>query len=247
LQNKRIFCNFSYALAVPSVTRKERLFQDIVRLRRAEREAPGARDIVTVRSHLEHELGGSVSRSLAARLLGVSHTALQRWIDAGDVPVVITPSDRIAVPVAALVDLHEAVSSERRSGQRRLHVIEPSMTEARARADALEPNRLISGSDSSDPHDRAERRNRAYHAAVARNLRKRTVERALHQLWRWDEEGNVDPRYAAAWEDVLRRPLPEIKRALTDDSQWARDLRQNSPFAGALSEPERRKILKEIR
>ncbi len=227
--------------------RKEHLFRDIVRLRRAEQEAPGVRDIVTVRSHLERELGGSVSRSLAARMLGVSHTALQKWIDAGDVPVVITPSGRNEVPVAALVDLHEAVSSERESGLRRLHVLEPAMAEARARADALRPSPLlIDAHDPSDPHDRAERRNRAYHAAVARHLRRRTVERALHQLWRWSEEGNIDPRYADAWEDVLRRPLTEIKRILTDDGQRARDLRQNSPFAGALSEPERRKILEEI-
>jgi hypothetical protein len=232
--------------AMPSVTRKEQLFRDIVRLRRAEHEAPGVRDIVTVRSHLERELGGSVSRSLAARLLGVSHTGLQKWIDAGDVPMVITPEGRHAVPVAALVDLYEAISSERESGHRRLHVMEPAMAEARARADALEPSRLIHANDQSDPHDRAERRNRAYHAAVARHLRRRTVERALHQLWRWYEEGNIDPRYADAWEEVLRRPLPEIKRVLTDDSQRARDLRQNSPFAGALSEPERRKILDEI-
>ena len=205
------------------------------------------RDIVTVRSHLERELGGSVSRSLAARLLGVSHTALQKWIDAGDVPVVITPSGRKEVPVAALVDLYEAISSERESGRRRLHVMEPAMAGARARAEALKPRNLIHGDlDVSDPHDRAERRNRAYHAAIARHLRKRTVERALHQLWRWYEEGNIDPRYADAWEDVLRRPLPEIKKVLTEDSQRARDLRQNSPFAGALSEPERRKILEEI-
>jgi hypothetical protein len=232
---------------MPSVTRKEQLFEDIVRLRRAEQEAPEVRDIVTVRSHLERELGGAVSRSLAARLLGVSHTALQKWIDAGDVPVVITPSGRNAVPIAALVDLYEAISSEREFGQRRLHVMEPAMAKARARADALEPRRLIRAHNSRDPHDRAERRNRAYHAAVARDLRRRTVERALHQLWRWEEEGNIDPRYAEAWEDVLRRPLPEIKRTLTEDSQWARDLRQNSPFAGALSEPERRRILEEIR
>jgi hypothetical protein len=32
-----------------------------------------------------------------------------------------------------------------------------------------------------------------------------------------------------------------------EDSQGARDLRQNSLFAGLLSEPERRKILEEIR
>jgi hypothetical protein len=231
---------------VPSVTRKEQLFRDIVRLRRAEEQAPGVRDIVTVRSHLEQQLGGSVSRSLAARLLGVSHTAIQKWIDAGDIPVVIDVSGRRGVPVAALVDLHEAITAERESGQRRLHVIEPAMTEARARAEALHPRRLIDRTDSADAHDRATQRNRAYHAALARHLRKTTVNRALHQLWRWNEEGTIDPRYAASWEDVLRRPLPEIRRVLTEDSQWATDLRQNSPFAGALSEPERRKILAEI-
>lgn len=233
---------------MPSVARKEQLFEDIVRLRRAERAAPDVRDIVTVRSHLERQLGGSVSRSLAARLLGVSHTGLQRWIDAGDVPVVYTPDGRKEVPLAVLVDLYEAITSSRESGERRLHVMEPVMAEARARADALRPKRLLTGGpdDGDDPHARAERRNRAYHAAVARRLRRPLVDRARHQLWRWAEEGNIDPRYAAAWEDVLRRPIADIKRVLTEDSQAARDLRQNSPFAGALSEPERRKILAEI-
>jgi hypothetical protein len=126
--------------------------------------------------------------------------------------------------------------------------MEPAMVEGRERAEALEPKRLVeSGEDrSADPHSRAERRNRAYHAAVAQRLRRDTVRTALHQLWRWSEEGNIDPRYAEEWETVLSRPLPEVKRILTEDSQRARDLRQNSPFAGALSEPERRKILDEI-
>jgi hypothetical protein len=127
--------------------------------------------------------------------------------------------------------------------------MEPAMLEARERAATLDPKKLLAPADnaSSDPHDRAERRNRAYHAALARRLRRETVRKALHQLWRWSEEGKIDPRYAAEWEALLRRPLPEIKRVLVEDSQWARDLRQNSPFAGALSEPERRKILEEIR
>src|SRR3954452_9595629 len=116
---------------MPSVARKEQLFNDIVRLRRAEQQAAGARDIVAVRSHLEQELGGSVARSLAARFLGVSHTALQKWIDAGDVPVVMTPFGKKELPIAAVIDLYEAVSAERKSGQRRLHVIEPTMTGAR--------------------------------------------------------------------------------------------------------------------
>lgn len=234
---------------MPSIERKQRLFEDIVRLRRAEEASPDSRDLVTVRSHLERELGGSVSRSLAARLIGVSHTGLQKWIDAGDVPVVFTSNGRQEVPIEALVHLYEATSSARDSGQRRLHVMEPAIVEGRARAEALDTQKLVSPVDdgSADPHDRAERRNRAYHAAVARRLRKETVRRALRQLWRWMEEGNIDPRYAEEWEAVLRRPLPEIKSVLTEDGQWARDLRQNSPFAGALSEPERRKILGEIR
>jgi hypothetical protein len=174
---------------------------------------------------------------------------LQRWIDAGDVPVVVAPSGKQEVPIPALVDLYEATSSARDSGRRRLHVMEPAMAEGRTRAEALDPRRLLSFADDgpNDPHDRAERRNRAYHAAVARRLSKDTVRRALHQVWQWSEEGNIDPRYADEWEALLRRPLPEIKRVLTEDSQRARDLRQSSPFAGALSEPERRKILEEIR
>lgn len=230
---------------MPVTTRKEQVFRDIVRLRHAEEQAPGVRDIVVVRSHLERELGGGLPRAAAARLLGVSHTALQNWINAGDLPVVITPEGKQVIPIGPLVDLYDAVEAQRSSGQRRLHVIEPVMASARARADALRPD--VPMTDSPDPHDRAERRNRAYHAAVARHLRKRTVERALHQLWRWEEEGNIDPRYAEAWSEVLHRPLAEIKRVLTDDSLWARDMRQNSPFAGALSEAERRKILQEIR
>jgi hypothetical protein len=220
---------------VKSTQRKQLLFEDIVRLRRAEQTSDDARDIVAVRSHLEQELGRSVSRSLAARLIGVSHTGLQKWIDAGDVPVVVTQTGREEVPVSALVDLYEAVKSARESGQRRLHVMEPAVVEGRRRASALAPTKLIAPppDSSSDPHDRAERRNRAYHAAVAERLRRDMVRRALHQLWRWQEEGNIDPRYAVQWEAVLRQPVPEIKRVLTEDSQRARDLRQNSPFAGA--------------
>ena len=232
---------------MPSTARKEQLFQDILRLRRAEKHSPQARELVTVRTHLETELGEAVSRSLAARLLGVSHTALRRWIDAGDLPLVPTRDGKLGVPVPVLVDLHESIRDAREDRNRRLHVIEPAMTDARARADALDTSSLVPDDQPFDPHDRTERRNRAYHAAVARHLRRETVSRALHQLWRWEEEGTIHPRYADAWGAVLERPLRDIKAVLTEDSQWARDLRQNSPFAGALSEPERRKILAEIR
>jgi hypothetical protein len=57
----------------------------------------------------------------------------------------------------------------------------------------------------------------------------------------------MDDRYADQWEELLRRRLTEIRHAITADDQRGRDLRQNSPFAGVLSEPERRRILAEIR
>ena len=67
-----------------SVDRKQELFENIVRLRRVGRELPGNADVSAVRRALESELGETVSRRLASRILGVSHTALDRWIKAGD-------------------------------------------------------------------------------------------------------------------------------------------------------------------
>jgi hypothetical protein len=72
------------------------------------------------------------------------------------------------------------------------------------------------------------------------------VEEARHVLFRWREQGRVDKRYADRWDQLLERPLPEIRRALVQEGQEADDLRQNSPFAGVLSEPERRRIVREI-
>jgi hypothetical protein len=70
---------------------------------------------------------------------------------------------------------------------------------------------------------------------------------ALHRVWRWRDQGKLDPRYAEQWEEVLRRPVKDVRRAISEDTAFARDLRQNSPFAGVLSEPERRKIFDEVR
>lgn len=72
------------------------------------------------------------------------------------------------------------------------------------------------------------------------------VQEARHVLYRWRELGRIDERYADRWEQLLQQPVPEIRRGLIDQSQEADDLRQNSPFAGLLSEPERRRILREV-
>ena len=41
-------------------------------------------------------------------------------------------------------------------------------------------------------------------------------------------------------------PMGEIRKAIAADDERGRDLRQNSPLAGLLSEPERRKILEKV-
>jgi hypothetical protein len=69
------------------------------------------------------------------------------------------------------------------------------------------------------------------------------VEEARHTLLRWREQGRIDPRYAEKWEQLLDRPIADIRRALVSEDQDSDDLRQSSPFAGMLSEPERRRAL----
>ena len=196
-----------------------------------------------MRLALEQQLGQTVSRLLAARLLGVSHTALERWVKSGDLPVVRSSTGREEIPVPALLDLHEAVRADQAAAPGR-YALASTMTRRR---DAARRLRLDAGDRSRgrDGHDRARARTFAYHSAVASKLSKPMVAEARHVLFRWREEGRIDQFYAERWEELLAVPLPAIRRAITALGSDADDLRQNSPFAGALSEPERRQILAE--
>jgi hypothetical protein len=60
-------------------------------------------------------------------------------------------------------------------------------------------------------------------------------------------EGHIHRRYAARWRETLALPIDRIARAITAPTQDARDLRQNSPFAGVLNEQERRRIIEAVR
>lgn len=224
------------------IDQKQELFENIVRLRRAGRSLPGNRDLSTVRVSLERELGETVSRRLAARALGVSHTALNRWIHAGDFPVVYSATGRLEVPVPALLGLRDAVEADRIEKSSR-YTLAPTM--ARQREDALNM-RLENANTTQSGHDRARARSLAYHRAVAKKLDKGMVDEARHVLFRWREQGRIDDRYANRWERVLDRPIGEVRQSLVDESPAGGDLRQNSPFAGLLSEPERRRILSEL-
>jgi hypothetical protein len=221
-----------------------RIFENLVRLRRAERES-GSDDLAAVRDSLEELLGGTVSRNLAAKLLGVSHTALNNWVASGDVRVVISQRGRREVP--ALLELHEATSGERQKGKRRLHYLEPALAQARSKAGRMRPGRGPEFEDvGRDTHRLAELRSLAYHRALAPRLRRPVVDRAVHKVRRQLREGQIDRDYCEQWLRLLEGPVHELRRAISADDQRGCDLRQNSPLSGLLSEPERRRILEEV-
>lgn len=237
---------------MPSTERSERLFANIVHIRDAQRRLPNDDGLAQVLADLERDLGPTVSANLAAKLLGISRNGLQRWIQRGDVPLVADATGRKGVPVGALLRLYEALRDQRQAGEQRLHILEPLMLHGHHNAGRLESlpflDELADGDDDAERgHGRATRRARAYHAALARRLRKADVQEARRQLHRWRAEDRIDPRYAKEWEEVLSRPVSEIKRVLVDDSDWGDDLRQNSPLAGLLSEAERRTILARVK
>jgi hypothetical protein len=146
--------------------------------------------------------------------------------------------------------MHDGVERVHASGERTLHVLEPAIAQARRRADRITASRLLGqladGGGRFDGHRRAELRNLAYHRVLAERLDKPMVDDARHLLWRWEDQGAIDDRYAAHWEAILDLPVAEIRRIIGEDGERERDLRQNSPFAGMLSEPERRKLLAEL-
>jgi hypothetical protein len=235
-----------------AVAQKESLISDVVRLRRAEHRAPpSARDdIAAVRANLESMAGATVTRAIAARLLGVSQTALERWIVGGDIPVVIARSGRHEVPLHALVKLIEAVRERRLAEPRDRHPLGSVLRERRSEAERLNASTLLRAIDRRDrhrgSHRDAELRSLVYHRAVAQLLDEDVIRDAEDRLARWCSQDRINPRYARQWEKILAQPPSQIARMIGQDTQRMRDLRQSSPFAGTLSEPERRRALAAI-
>lgn len=229
-----------------SVDRKLRRLENIASLRRAQRRIPSDEDLASVRTDLEEELGETVSQRLAASLLGVSHTALRRWVESGDLPLVIDRNGRRQISVSALLDLYERVRDQRARGSRTRHFLEPTIVEGRRRARQLNIEDLVSDEPAARGHRPAERRSLAYHRALAKRLNRQLVNEARYRVWKWGELGKVDPHYVGEWKRILGSSLDDIRHAIGEDSPRGRDLRQNSPFAGMLSEPERIRILESV-
>jgi hypothetical protein len=94
-----------------------------------------------------------------------------------------------------------------------------------------------------------ELRSLEYHRAVADRLRSEPdlLERARERVRAWREGGQLHPRYATAWENVLAQPLEGVLAFLTEDSDAARTLRHVSPFAAFLDYRERLRIWREVK
>jgi hypothetical protein len=234
--------NFGYDGPVTPRERRTDIVRALVGLRRVGRQHPADADLAVARLLLEVEIGPAVSRRFAADVLGVSETAVRRWVDRGDIPVVYTESGRLQIPVPALLDLYESVTAAKASG--RGHVLEPVALAAQQRADALPPDLLSDIKVHDDMQHRQPRlRSLAYHRVLSQRLNAQMLADARQVLTGWEIERRIAPLYAEQWKELLTKPVAEIRHAIGADTEYMADLRQSSPFAGMLSERERRAAL----
>jgi hypothetical protein len=95
-----------------------------------------------------------------------------------------------------------------------------------------------------DRHRLAEERSLAYHAVIAERLGRepQLLELAQTRVRAWLARGEPAPFYAREWAFILEQSLASIVGFLVDRGERACELRQSTPFAGALSARERWRI-----
>jgi hypothetical protein len=219
----------------------------ILDLRRVEQGADASvrNDVASAREYLEGLVGPTVRPAIAARLLGISPPALHRRIENGDVAAVMTPEGRREVPLTELLELVEEVERARDEfGEGR--PLTRVMNERRRRAsESIDLDRLLPR-PRGRTHRVADAHSLAYHRLVAERLDQAMVDSARRRLEKWADAGRVHPSWADAWREILALPLNRIARAIASDTARARELRQTSPFAGALNEQERRELVRAV-
>jgi len=98
-----------------------------------------------------------------------------------------------------------------------------------------------------DPHRLAEARSLAYHEIVARRIvdEPAILQRARERVAAWLRQ--VPPsHHALAWNDELGGTRESLQAFLVDPGERARELRQSTPFAGALDPRERWRLWREV-
>jgi len=100
---------------------------------------------------------------------------------------------------------------------------------------------------SLDGHRTAERRSLAMHRLIADRLTPEVIAQASENVERQERAQAVDPAYTAWWRELLVQPIPAIVAAITRDDERGRTLRQTTPFAFAIPQDERQRILATVR
>src|SRR5438093_7485223 len=112
-----------YGLTVSLMKSSERLVRQVVALRCTEpavADERARRRLKGVERELRREIGVGVPKTRAAAVLGVSVTALDKWIGRGRLPVVRRPgSSREEVDAGALLELAQEVTLLREAGETR--------------------------------------------------------------------------------------------------------------------------------
>ena len=100
-----------------------------------------------------------------------------------------------------------------------------------------------------DLHRLAGQRSLAYHRIVAARLvsEPQLLLDARARVERWLASGTRAVRALELWRSILDRPPSEIAALLVDPEEDACELRQSSPFAGALDPRERWRIWSAVR
>lgn len=88
-------------------------------------------------------------------------------------------------------------------------------------------------------------RSLAMHCKIAQKISRDPdlLDKARENLERWRAKSRKPlPQCLREWQEILKRPWPEIAELITSMSEDATRLRSSSPFAGVLSDDERDRI-----
>ena len=83
------------------------------------------------------------------------------------------------------------------------------------------------------------------HSLIAQKLVRdsKVLDRARRNLRRWERsQTERAPLWMMEWRLLLERPRDEVAALITEPSERGARLRQSSPFAGALSDSQRKRI-----
>lgn len=100
-----------------------------------------------------------------------------------------------------------------------------------------------------NPHRVHELRSLVLHAIIAEKARTdpRIIARARERVANWERDGGpTHPPWTAHWRDLLDMDDELIIAALARDDELMRDMRQSSPFAGAVTDAERLGVIRAL-